>query len=174
MATSYTCRKIAIACREQPTMDYGGEIEEGDAYVVHGFVLPDGRLLSLDAVSGDTLWASVDAFSPNADDFIVSVEIGETQEVDLDVIREADANCTVYGDKSLLTADEARRYELQYKPTGGTTWECPGEPSACRFASKDAADIAGDDLREQCPEYNDVPLRVVDSDGSVVTEWEAL
>lgn len=107
MTASYQCRIIAITCRERATMDYGGEVEDGKTYNVWGLILPDGRLLTLNAESGDDLWASVDAFQPNGLDEVVTVSDGEaTRSVELSAVVEADRYAVAYGNTSLLTDNE--------------------------------------------------------------------
>lgn len=63
-------------------------------------------------------------------------------------------------------------YTLQYK--AGNAWETPGTRRDCTFESEEAADDAGDNLRETCPEYRECEMRVVDADGDVVTTWDAV
>ena len=81
----------------------------GNAHIVNGIQLDDGRLYTVGTgVDGrDSLWESVDSFSPCGFDSVETVEVGEACDPpETEALREADLDNVVYGGNSLLLENE--------------------------------------------------------------------
>jgi hypothetical protein len=165
---TYECRSVTIVCASM-ARDAEGVLTEIGRYTVQGLLLPGGRLLTMNAQSGDSLWASLEDYEAHGEDAVVEIEEStDTETLELAALVEADQGAVrLYDADSLLTDEEwdarpwPRTFELWIEGNSSDI-----EAESLRDARKQAREQAREGWgAQESTHWVDWELRAKDKDG---------